>query len=62
MNAKGSSSKLSPEIRSWIDNCIVPILVKEYLTEMKMETKLAVGSRSVAQFATDGTTPSEVVQ
>jgi len=27
----------SPELKSWIDNCIVPIMVKEYLT--KVETK-----------------------
>jgi hypothetical protein len=24
---------LSPEIRSWLDNCLVPILVEEYLRE-----------------------------
>jgi len=25
-------SPLTPELKSWIDNVIVPILVKEYLT------------------------------
>ena len=26
-------SALSPEMKSWIDNCLVPILIKEYLAE-----------------------------
>jgi hypothetical protein len=26
-------SAVSPEIRSWVDNCLVPILVEEYLRE-----------------------------
>jgi len=26
------ASQLSPELRSWITNCVVPILVREYLS------------------------------
>ncbi len=33
MKVNGQGSGLSPELRSWIDNCLVPILVREYLAE-----------------------------
>jgi hypothetical protein len=29
------NSELSPEVKSWIDSCLVPILVKEYLKQSK---------------------------
>ncbi len=28
-------SALSPQRRSWVDRCLVPILVREYLAEME---------------------------
>jgi hypothetical protein len=55
-------SALSPALRSWIDNCLVPILVKEFLAEAREREKvLDAESRRVAQFAADGMASSEVV-
>jgi hypothetical protein len=28
---------ISPALKSWIKNCVVPILVREYLTDEKIE-------------------------
>ena len=53
----GCSTTLSPATKSWVDNCLVPILVNEYLTESKKP--LATQSSRVAESA--GTTlPREV--
>ena len=37
MKVNGQGSGLSPELRTWIDNCLVPILVGRYLAEMERE-------------------------
>ncbi len=37
MKVNGQGSGLSPELRIWIDNCLVPILVREYLAELERE-------------------------
>ncbi len=34
-------STLSPQMRSWVDNCLVPILVREYLARLECEKSLA---------------------
>ena len=34
-------SALSPQMRSWVDNCLVPILVREYLAQLECEKSLA---------------------
>jgi hypothetical protein len=35
VNSGGAGENLTPELRSWIKNVIVPILVKEYVEERK---------------------------
>ena len=47
MKVNGQGSGLSPELRSWIDNCLVPILVREYLAEMDREKSACSKSKPV---------------
>jgi len=35
--------QLDPALKSWLDNVIVPALVQEYLTEMRLGKKFASG-------------------
>ncbi len=35
--------QLDPALKSWLDNAIVPALVQEYLTEMRLGKKFASG-------------------
>ncbi len=42
---------MSPELRSWIDNCLVPILVREYLAEMDREKSACSKSKPVKDSA-----------
>ena len=37
---------LPPELKSWVDNVIVPALVREYLAEMRSEEQLAQARES----------------
>jgi hypothetical protein len=41
---------LDPAVRSWIDNCIVPNLVTEYLANLHGEKRLDVESGLMAEF------------
>jgi hypothetical protein len=43
-------AKLTPEIRGWIDNVIVPAMVREWLTREEHANRVANGPKSVAQF------------
>jgi hypothetical protein len=40
-------SVITPELKSWIDNCLVPILVKEYLAGHVVEKTVAAESAPV---------------
>ena len=51
MKVNGQGSGLSPELRSWIDNCLVPILVREYLAEMDREKSACSKSKPVKDSA-----------
>ena len=51
MKVNGQGSGLSPELRSWIDNCLVPILVREYLAEMEHEQSAYSKSKPVKDSA-----------
>ena len=49
---------LSPQMRSWVDNCLVPILVQEYLAEMARKKSACSEEEPVAECATSRTVPS----
>jgi hypothetical protein len=37
---KTNTDGLSPEIRGWVDDCLVPLLVKEYETKLEKQGKV----------------------
>ena len=37
------------EMKSWVDNCLVPILVKEYLSEMQAKKPVETDPNIVAE-------------
>ena len=45
-----AGDNLDSALRSWIDNCIVPNLVAEYLASLQGEKRLAAGGDIVAEF------------
>jgi len=51
VKVNGQGSGLSPELRSWIDNCLVPILMREYLAEMDREKSACSKSKPVKDSA-----------
>ena len=53
---------LDPALRSWVDNCIVPILVKEYVASLRGGKKLADADKSMAESGTTGSSSGEVKQ
>ncbi len=42
MAIKTSTDGLSPEIGSWLDHCLVPLLVREYIAELEKQDKIRV--------------------
>ncbi len=40
MATKTSTGGLSPEIRSWVDNCLVPLLLREYMAKLEKQDKV----------------------
>ena len=56
------SDNLDPALRSWIDNCIVPILVKEYLASRQVERELAPAAGPMAECANRENPSGEVTQ
>ena len=42
---------LSPQMRSWVDNCLVPILVREYVAELERKKFACSEGEPVAEFA-----------
>jgi hypothetical protein len=55
-----AGDNLNPALRSWVDNCIVANLVREYLTSLQGEKKLAAGAEPVAEFRTMKPSSGEV--
>jgi len=45
---RGRQSPLTPELKAFIDEVVVPILVKEYFAVTDIENKLAVKSQRAA--------------
>jgi hypothetical protein len=42
------SQPLSSEMRSWVDNCLVPLLIRECLIDLKRQNRLDSGADAVA--------------
>jgi hypothetical protein len=34
--------RLDPDLKSWLDNVIIPALVREYIAEIKQQNRLAI--------------------
>ena len=49
MSKPNGNSALSPELKSWVDNCLVPILVREYLEEIEREKSTCSEGEAVAE-------------
>ncbi len=49
MSNNGHNSTLTPELRSWIDNCVVPGLLREYLAALESEKMLATRAEPVVE-------------
>ena len=58
MNRNGHNSALTPGLQGWIDNVIVPILVKEYQSKNRTEP-LAKAKGIVIEFPVSGTLSAE---
>ena len=55
--SKRSSSagkRLDPALKSWLDNVIIPALVREYLAEIKKRNRLAMKGPSEVTSDKDG--------
>ncbi len=52
-------SALAPQMRSWVDRCLVPILVREYLAEMEREKSACSEVEPVAECAAKSTVTTE---
>lgn len=49
----GKHDKISPEVKSWIDNCVVPLMVQEYLAPNNSEKNVAAKVDAVAVSSTN---------
>ncbi len=54
--ARSSSvgKRLDPALKSWLDNVIIPALVREYLAEIKKQNRLATTGPSEVTSDKDG--------
>jgi hypothetical protein len=55
------SARLSPSIRSWVDNVIVPALLKDWLAREERANPVAGSSTGVTQFQPHKKPSAEVV-
>lgn len=49
-----SRKRLDPALKSWMDNVIIPALVREYLAEMEKQNRLATTGGSELPSDQDG--------
>ena len=49
--------RLDPALKSWMDNVIIPALVREYLAEVDKRNRLAATGGSEVTFDKDGNEP-----
>jgi hypothetical protein len=55
-------SIMSPEVRSWIDNVLVPAMVREYVAEHRRLNSLASPSVAVPECETNSRFSAEGIQ
>ena len=53
----GPGKRLDPALKSWMDNVIIPALVREYLAEMEKRNRLATTGGSEVTSHKDGNEP-----
>lgn len=57
-----AGGRLSPAVRSWLDNVVVPALVREYLAEVKGQEVACAEAEPVASSAVTEPATAEVVK
>ena len=53
----GLGKRLDPALKSWMDNVIIPALVREYLAEIEKRNRLATSGKSEVTSDKDGNEP-----
>lgn len=56
---QAAGSSLSPALRSWIKNCLVPVMVDQYLAERKVRVEVAFEHETVRESPEAARTPLE---
>jgi len=52
--------QLDPAIRSWVDRCLVPNLVREYVAELERKKSACSEGEPVAEFAATSATSADL--
>jgi len=52
--SSSAGKRLDPALKSWLDNVIIPALVREYLAEIKQRNRLAMAGPSEVTSDKDG--------
>jgi hypothetical protein len=55
--SSGLGKRLDPALKSWMDNVIIPALVREYLVEIEKRNRLATTGGSEVTSDKDGNEP-----
>jgi len=55
--SSGLGKRLDPALKSWMDNVIIPALVREYLVEIEKRNRLATTGGSEVTSHKDGNEP-----
>jgi len=55
--SSGLGKRLDPVLKSWMDNVIIPALVREYLAEIEKRNRLATSGNSEVTCDKDGKEP-----
>lgn len=55
--SSGLGKRLNPALKSWMDNVIIPALVREYLAEIEKRNRLATTCGSEVTSDKDGNEP-----
>ena len=55
--SSGLGRRLDPELKSWMDNVIIPALVRQYLAEIEERNRLATNGGSEVTSDKDGNEP-----
>ena len=55
--SSGLGTRLDPALKSWMDNVIIPALVREYLAEIEKRNRLATTGGSEVTSDKDGNEP-----